>query len=38
VLLKLETFLKELQKSWKTAKSSVEKSKKEMKKQFNKKR
>ena len=36
-LPKLETFLKELQ-SWKTVKSSMEKSKEVMKKQFNKKR
>jgi len=37
-LSKLEAFLKELQKSWKTAKLSIKKLKKVMKKQFNKKR
>jgi len=37
-LSKLEAFLKELQKSWKTAKLSMKRSKKVMKKQFNKKR
>jgi len=37
-LPKLETFLKELQYSWGTAKISIEKAKEAMKKQFNKKR
>ena len=36
-LPKLETFLKKLQRSWETAKLSIEKAKKTMKKQFNKK-
>jgi len=37
-LPKLETFLEKLQKSWKIVKISMEKTKKAMKKQFNKKR
>ena len=37
-LPKLETFLEELQRSWKTAKTLTEKTKEAMKKQFDKKR
>ena len=37
-LPKLETFLKELQRSWKIVKSLMKKAKKAMKKQFNQKK
>jgi len=37
-LLKLETFLEELQKSWKVVNISIERAKKAIKKHFDKKR